>query len=330
MGGDATVREEADHPPTIVGRRDRSIERRVRQRLLDAGLYEVVNPSFISAEALDELRLPDDDVRRQLAEVANPLRASDRYMRTTLMAGLLENLKANRAQKRQNVAIFEKGRCYFPERERETVGILLAGRAREHWTERRDWDFYDLKGLVELTGMAFDEEGAEWSAPDEPRPWLHPGIQAEWRVDGEVIAEAGRLHPEIVQELELEGPILLAEIDYEALAGRPERDRRFEPYSDYPPVDRDVALVVDSEVGFSEIEGAIEAYRREDEAFDELAESVELFDVYEGEQVEAGRRSLAFSVRYRADDRTLTEQEVAPLDEGLVEWLGERIGADRR
>ncbi|MFB6350309.1 MAG: hypothetical protein ABEN55_24265, partial [Bradymonadaceae bacterium] len=265
-----------------------------------------------------------------LAEVANPMKAYQRFMRTTLYPALLENLSANQAQKIRDVAIFEMGTRYFPDRERETIGVLLVGRAEHHWSERRDWDFFDLKGIIESAGTSFSTDDARWQEPNEQRPWFHPGIQAEWTDGDQLLAEAGRLHPEIARELELEDDVLLAEVYLDSLLERLERDRTFESISDHPPVDRDMALMVDESVEYADIEDAIAEYRDRDERFDALAESVELFDVYAGEQVEEGARSLAFAIRYRADDRTLTEDEVAPLDEGLAEWLHAEIGARRR
>lgn len=333
MGGRHERRTDADHGPTLESRERRSRVRRVRERLLDAGLAEVVNPSFMAQRELEQLRVPEEDRRREVAEVANPLRSSERYMRTTLLPGLLRVLETNRSQKRDDVAIFEFGRRYFSDVERSTIGLLLAGRALNHWSERRAWDFFDLKGLVEGAGQPFELGETSWQAPDEAIPWLHPGIQARWSggAEGtEVFAEAGRLHPEIAREMELEGPVLVAEVYWDALEARSVDEPVYEEISTYPPVDRDVALIVDCSVGYREVHDAIVGFRDEDDQFDELVASVELFDVYEGEQVPDGKRSLAFSIRYRAGDRTLTEQEVAPLDDGLIAWLGERLGAERR
>ncbi len=330
MGFRHRRREDTAHDPTIRPRSERQLVDRVRHRLLDAGLFEVVNLSFMADEALDRLRVPEDDPRRDLAEVANPLKAHEQYMRTTMYPALLANLKSNRSQKIRDVAVFELGERYFSDRERETIGVLLAGEVASHWSERREWDFFDLKGLVEATGAPFATSDLEWRVPEPKLPWFHPGIHAVWGEGDERVGEAGRLHPEIAREMELEGEVLLAEIALDTLFAREERDRTFEPLSTHPPVDRDVALTVDESVSYAEIERAIEAYHDRDERFDELVEAVELFDVYQGEQLEAHERSLAFAIRYRADDRTLTEQEVAPLDEGLVDWLQAEVGARRR
>ncbi len=330
MGSEHTRREEPEHAPTIRSRRERQLVERVRTRLLNAGLYEVVNLSFMAEEALDQLRVPEDHPRRDLAEVANPLKAYEQFMRTTMYPALLSNLESNRAQKVRDVPIFELGKRYYSDRERETIGVLLSGQVADHWSERREWDFFDLKGVVESAAFPFDTSSTRWREPEDDMPWFHPGIRAVW-TDGESrVAEAGRLHPEIAQEMEFEGDVLLAEIAVDSLLERSGRDQSFEPFSTHPPIDRDVALTADESVSYADIEEAIEAYRDRDERFDDLVETVELFDVYRGEQLEDHERSLAFSIRYRADDRTLTEDEVAPLDEGLVDWLQAHVGVRRR
>jgi len=329
MGGAHERRADGGHPPTLESRRDRNLRRRARDRLLDAGLREVVTPSFMAADSLDELGVVEGDERRNLVEISNPLRESERYLQTTLIPGLLDVLVSNRAQKRRDVAIFEFGRRYFPDGESPTLGLLLAGRAVHHWSERRDWDFYDLKGLVESIGAPWELGATNWREADGNRPWLHPGVGAIWSA-GKELAEAGRLHPEILQELEVEGPVLVAEVDWEAVTAHPVEASSFDDFSAHPPVDRDLAVVVDEEISYRQIADTIDSYRRSNAEFDALVESVELFDVYRGPQVEDDERSMAFSVRYRAPDRTLTEDEVAPLEEGLADWLREKLGAERR
>lgn len=339
MGGRHRLRDDADHPRTIRSRTDRQIEQRMRDELLGLGLQEAVNHSFMSDEELDRLRVPADSELRESAEIANPLKADEKYLRTTLLTGLLRNLTMNRAQRVRDIALFEMGQRHFdPERgdaanERRSLGILLAGRARRHWTGDREWDFFDLKGVLESTCESFELSGAQWHEPSDAIPWFHPGVQAEWTTpDGadRPLAHAGRLHPEIVNELEVDGPVLLAELDLDVLWRCGQREGEFEGLARHPSVERDLALVVDSDVTYQTVREAIESFRGEDDEFDALLERVELFDVYTGEQVPEGTRSLAFNLVYRAEDRTLTEDEVAGVDDRLVDYLGDRLDAHRR
>lgn len=331
MGESHRPRPDAEHEPTLLEREERDLLHLTRRRLLDAGLHEVVNDSFMSDEDLDLLDIPEDSELRETVEIANPVRSSDHYMQTTLLPSLLTNLADNRAQKIDDVALFEVARRYHPDREVPAVGLLATGQIAPHWDDDREWDFFDLKGLVELVGRPFELEGARWVEPDTSAPWLHPGVEAEWRLDGEVLARAGRLHPEVARELEVaDTDVYVAELEIDRLFDCDRSHPQFEPYSHFPPVERDVALVVDEDVAYHEVRETIDAYREEDETFDELVESIELFDVYEGDQVPEGRRSLAFAVVYRADDRSLTEDEIEPLDQGLESWLADEIGATRR
>ncbi len=339
MGGRHRLRADADHPRTIRSRADRQIEQRMRDELLGLGLQEAVNHSFMSDEELERLRVPADSELRESAEIANPLKADEKYLRTTLLTGLLRNLTMNRAQRVRDIALFEMGQRHFdPDRgdganERRSLGILLAGRARRHWTGDREWDFFDLKGVLESTCESFALSGAQWREPSDEIPWFHPGVQAEWMTyegSGQTLAQAGRLHPEIVNELEVDGPVLLAELDLDVLWRCGEREGEFEGLARHPSVERDLALVVDSDVTYQTVREAIESFRGDDDEFDALLERVELFDVYTGEQVPDGTRSLAFNLVYRADDRTLTEDEVAGVDDRLVDYLGDRLDAHRR
>ncbi len=331
MGESHTPRPDAEHEPTLLDREDRSLLNLIRQRLLDAGLSEVLNDSFMSDEDLERLRAPEESRLRETVEIANPVRSSDRYMQTTVLPSLLGNLADNRARNIDDVAIFEVARRYGPEREVPTLGLLATGEVAPHWDDDRRWDFFDLKGLVELIGRPFELKGAQWREPDTSAPWLHPGIEAEWRLDGDRLARVGRLHPEVARDLEVDdAPVVVAEVAIERLIASDRRRLEFQPYSHFPPVERDVALLVDEELSYQEVVDSITSFQKQHETFDELVESVELFDVYEGEQVPEGRQSLAFSVVYRADDRSLTEDEIEPLDAELESWLEDDIGATRR
>ncbi len=343
MGGAHEPRNAVDEndelEPTLVNPVERRRRHRIRHLLGDAGFHEAMNHSFMGAEQLDELRVPEEDSRREVVEIANPLRSDERYMRTTMVPSLLRNLRDNRAQDVRNVALFELGRVYRPDREWARLGLLAAGEAESNWDERRRWDFFDIKGVVEAiaevcgVGAAADSAGQidAWSEPDRHNPTLHPGVQAVWRpTGGRVLGEVGRLHPRIEGDLEIDGPVLVGEIDLEPLLKGPDEPSTVEELSAHPGVRRDMAVVLDDDVSYREVRSAIRAYTDQTDRFAELLDGVELFDVYRGEQVPDGARSLALSVRYRADDRTLTEDEVADLDDGLMAYLADELGAERR
>lgn len=302
----------------------------IRSALLDQGLREAINYSFMGKEDLDRLRLSEDDCRRNALEVANPLVASQAMMRTTLIPSLLENIETNLARDRRDVALFEIGRRYFEVGEMETVAMAVTGRRRRHWTGDRNWDFFDLKGVVEALATPWAIEGSRWQRPDVQEPYLHPGVQASWRDGDQILGVVGRLHPEVVRDQGFEQPVFVAEIDLEALAEAGPRRGVAEAPPKYPAVVRDYALVYDRDRPYAELRETVEQLAETDESFGAIFEGMELFDVYEGDQVPEGKRSLALEVTYRSSDKTLEESDIEEADRQLLSHLEESVGAELR
>ncbi|TXD39254.1 phenylalanine--tRNA ligase subunit beta [Lujinxingia vulgaris] len=315
---------------TIVSRAERRALNWVRDLLLSQGLREAVNYSFMGEGDLDRLRFDEDDSRRLAPRVANPLVQDQALMRTTLIPSLLNNLKVNRAQRRQDVGLFEIGRRYFMTEERRTLGIALTGRKRTHWSGEVSWDFFDLKGMVEALGQAFDAADAQWSKPQVDEPYLHPGVQAVWTVGNQPVAFIGQLHPAVASKEGSDQPIFVAEVDLEALIEEGAPVRKFSASARFPAVVRDFALVVDNEVAYAKLEDAIASLCGSDAGFGELFESVALFDIYTGQPIPEGKRSLAIKVTYRAPDRTLTEAEIEAADNALLAAVESQTGARLR
>jgi phenylalanyl-tRNA synthetase beta chain len=328
MGEAHGVRDDARHGETIVGRE--LLRERVDRRALltSQGLREVVNYSFMSAAELDRLDVPAGDPLRDVVEVANPLTKDQAFMRTTLLPSLLRVLEHNVQRRRPDVAIFEFGRTFHQDGERERLGVLLTGPRRKHFSEAHDWDFFDMKGLLEGLLLGRDIEGS-WAKPDDLTAHLHPGIQAEWTLGNHVVGRAGYLHPNVVADLELDAPVVVAEIDLGALDEAGVRVSKYVAQGRYPASSRDFAFLVDTQTSWGQISEAIEAFAEHSEDGD-LLRSVEVFDLYEGDQVPDGKRSLAITVVYRSDDRTLTDEEIARLDEGVVAHLADAVGAHLR
>lgn len=327
LGYNHVLRADSGECETIVSHTDRQMLRWMRTLLLDQSVYEVVNYSFMSTDDLDGLLLDADDSRRKARVIGNPLVKGQSLMRTTLLAGLLTNLRTNRAQRLEDVAIFEAGRRYLQDGEHRTIGILLTGDRSAHWGKNSAWDFYDLKGLVEALAQPFDVTAGSWTPAKVLEPYLHPGVQADWLVNDKKIATIGQLHPEIAQREELEAPVFLAEIDVEALLAMGKRTVRLKALPRFPASSRDFALIYDRNKPYAALRDAIDELARREVGFGELLESVELFDLYQGEQIPEGKRSLALSVVYRVANRTLTESEVEQADRLLLDWLASEVGA---
>lgn len=323
-------RRESDQAPTIVSRQTRSLLRWMRSTLLAHGLREVVNYSFMSPDDLSMLGIGGDDCRADAATIANPLVKTQGLMRTTLIPSLLANLRTNIAHRTEDVALFELGRRYLRSGEQRTLSFLLTGEVLPHWSKSRTWDFYDAKGLVEALAAPFDIASPRWQPGEVLEPYLHPGVQAMWTSEGRALATVGQLHPRIAQEEEFEQPVYLAEIYVDTLLDLPVRTPRYKPLPKFPAVRRDFALIHDRYAQYGAIEDAVAELARTEPQFGAILESVELFDLYQGEQIPADKRSLALTVVYRSVERTLTDQEIEQADRLLLEAIRSRTGAHLR
>jgi phenylalanyl-tRNA synthetase beta chain len=310
-------------------------ERRLRQGLSAAGFDEAVNYAFVAAADLEKLR---PDVKP--IALKNPLTIEQAVMRTTLVSGLLRNVQRNL---RHGVAVtrsYELGRIYEAftaaqvakigeahysvARELKRLALVAVGPRSKGWTSGKDaFDFYDLKGAVEevLDGLAIRNATFKKAAVS----WLHPRSSAEVVVNGKTLGVLGELHPVVADAFELPRGVFAAELDAEALLGSAELVPMFRGIPRFPASLRDLAIVVEDRVSAAEVETTM---RGVDAAG--LVEDVLLFDVYAGANIPAGKKSLAFSLRYRAPERTLTDEEVNTLHAAIVERLSSIYGAALR
>ncbi len=313
--------------------------RRLEDLLRDSGLNEAVTFSFVA---------PDRDGVPGLAEIApvvvhNPLSEDQSAMRTDLLGGLLAAAARNLAHGAGSVALFESGRAYLPERPPSGGGpaagdfagtrgapiaephrlaaVVVGPLAPGSWREQgADADFYVAKGLLELLAEAMD---APLSLEPAARPFLHPARAADVSFGGVRAGWIGELHPTVLAGIDARAGVAF-EIDVAPLLEAASVGAEsFEDVTTFPAVGEDIAVVADAGVPAERIVATVA------EAGGELLRSIRVFDVYEGEQVGAGKRSLALHLRFRAADRTLTDSEVAPLRKRIVDALG-GIGASLR
>jgi phenylalanyl-tRNA synthetase beta chain len=294
-------------PSATVGglRPAQAEERAVREILVGAGCSEVINYAFEAATG------------REAVALANPLAEDQSVLRTSLMPGLLRALDENLRHGRKDVAIFEIGRVFKPTtsrpREERHLGILLAGsELSRHWTEKaRSFDFYDLKGILELLLERLGRGPLELSRANDVPAFLHPGQTAQILRDGKAVGFLGALRPDSRPGGAAGGA--LAEVDLEFGSAAALRDR-FRPLPRFPGVDRDLSIVVDAATEAAEVERRIRA------SAGPALVGVTVTDRYEGSQVPAGKVSLLLSLRYEDRERTLTGEEVqASLDEVIRE-----------
>jgi len=324
--------------------------RAVSRALGHAGFVETPSVSFHTAEVLDRLGLPADDVRRRLVKVANPLSAEAAFMRSTLLPGLLSTLGRNVGRGLGDVSVFETGAVFA-----EPVGGRVPAPLLDPVTRPTPEQLASLDAALpeERQQVAWAAAGAAepagWWGPGRPVSWAdaidaarlvasaagltvgtHAAAQAPWHPGrcaaitlpgGAVIGYAGELHPAVCEALEVPRRSVAAELDLGALLDAATEDLSAPVVSAFPPATQDVALVVDASVAASEVEEALRA------GAGELLEEVRLFDVYTGDQVGVARKSLAYALRFRAADRTLTAQEATGAREAAVAEAARRTGA---
>lgn len=295
---------------------------RVKDVLVGTGLYEVVTYSFTSPKVYGSIGITDPQLIPKTVRILNPLGEDQSIMRTTLIPSLLEVLSRNRNRGIERCEIFEIGPAFLPKslpledlpEEKPLLTIAEYGPGI---------DYYDLKGKIEVL---LDELGLLDEAEFVPHvhPTFHPGRTALLKLNGKDVGLLGEIHPKVAQNYQLEERVLVAELELDALLDGAREERKYRPLPKYPAVERDLALVVKKEVLSSQVERCIR------ELGGQLLEKVELFDVYEGAQIPEGYKSLAYSLSYRASDRTLRDEEVNALHDSIVKGLEQRLGARLR
>ena len=326
------------------------LRRRVGRALAGAGWVEVVTFPFVGQAELDSLGLGGDDDRRRTLRLANPLSSERPLMTTTLLPGLLEAVARNAGRGTSDVALFEaatvtlprggQGAAILPVDRRPSDGeyadllkalpeqpwhLAVVGSGERvpsgWWGKGRPVDWSDAVAAVQEVAGALGVR-VEVSS-DSVAPW-HPGRCARLSVGDVVLGHAGELHPRVCSAYGVPARTVAAEIDLDRLMELAPEAVRAPSYSSFPVAKEDVALVVDASVPSAEVEAALR------DGAGELLESIRLFDLYTGEQVGEGRKSLAFALRFRAPDRTLTEEETAAARDAAVAAAAERCGAVQR
>jgi phenylalanyl-tRNA synthetase beta chain len=300
-------------------------EEAAKDVLVACGLYEVKTYALISQELLDQFGL---SYPLPLLSVANPMTPEHVFLRPTLLPSLLRTLAYN-LRFQDGVKIFELARVYLPRendlpQERMTLAIAMAGEAEElSWFgSSRRLDFFDLKGVVEELVERMGISNYQFIPADERT--FFPGQTAWLKVGEDTIGILGKLNPDIAEAFEVEEEVFMAEFNFEALASHASSRREFKPVSRYPAVVQDIAVVVDEEIPAEEVRKVIM------EAGKPFIRSAVLFDLYRGKPVPPGKKSLAYSLTFQADDRTLTDKEVTKLRERVIRELERKLGATLR
>jgi phenylalanyl-tRNA synthetase beta chain len=299
-----------------------SLKEQIRDLFVGCGMQEVITYSLVSQATLDKV-----DPHKKLGpalRVANPMSSEQEYLRTSLRPGLLATFASNEKHEKDGIKLFEVGRAYLPRandlpEEREMlVGILGGPRLERSWLSGEDaLDFFDAKGILETVFNRLKVKTDFKPAEDQT---LLAGKTAEVIVRGERVGIVGEVHPKTAALFDISTqPITLFEIDLGKLLSSAEAVYRYRPIPRFPGNTRDIALIVDNSLAASRVQEVTESFP--------LVEQVTLFDVYSGEQVPPGKKSLALSVRFQSAERTLTDEEVNQAQQQIIERLQREFGA---
>jgi phenylalanyl-tRNA synthetase beta chain len=306
---------------------------RLRRRAVDAlvgrGMYETVGWSFTDPGIADRLRMAPDDPRRDFVVLENPMSEDHSVMRTTLAGALLDAARHNTARGMPDLALFECGTVYratgekLPHEHRALGGILTGRLHPQTWgtSEPPRAGFFAAKGLL---GAALDAVRVRWAVEPATEPFLHPGRSARVSAGGEDVGWVGELHPLVARRWDLDHGAALFEVDLDRVLGHADAVPQYVDLTSFPALRMDLSVTLPEDVPAATVVAAVR------EAGGDLLAGARVFDLYHGEQVGAGRKSLALALSFRAPDRTLTDEDVAPLRERIVGALRDGLGGELR
>jgi phenylalanyl-tRNA synthetase beta chain len=298
------------------------LRNRVKDLMSGAGFAEAINYSFIEEAACDRLRLKADDPRRRMLHILNPLTEDQSVMRTSLIPGLLGAMGRNLSQQNRNLKLFEVGMIFLsngqdqlPDEFEIVAGLWTGARHPASWfSPETACDFYDLKGVVEamMAGMGIDRLRFR-AAADEACEYTRPGRTAVIDTDtgGGDAGTIGELHPEVAQAYGLKQTAFIFELNLDRIRPLFSDLKQARPIPKFPSTDRDITLIVDRSV---EAAAVVDAIASGDEA---LVEEAFLFDVYEGEKMPPGKKSVSIRIVYRSPNETLEDEVVSPVHEKI-------------
>ena len=301
----------------------KALTKDVTHYLAHAGLSQIITFSFMHKDGLTNMMLPEGDNRYTAIPILNPISEEFPYMRTTLVPAVIEAAKRNIAQQNKDLWLFETANVYEPKslpltevpHERPMACGIMMGKVTEAaWNqEQRDTDFYDVKGVVD--GLLAKLGLTQYDIQPSSESYYHPGVSAHYTVNGVTIANYGELHPQVVKNFDLSGKVYMFEIDLEAVLSIIVPPFRYQSFSKFPGTSRDLAIVAPVSVTSGDIVALIKEHGGE------YLESVSIFDVYEGEHIEAGYRSLAYNLQFRSMEGTLNDEDIDGAIQAIIDAL---------
>ncbi|MBR1930973.1 MAG: phenylalanine--tRNA ligase subunit beta [Lachnospiraceae bacterium] len=297
------------------------IEQKARDIAEYCGFSQGMSYSFESPKVFDKLLLPADDELRKTVTISNPLGEDFSVMRTISLNGMLTSLSTNFNRRNKNVKLYELGNIYLP----KAVPVTELPDERMQFTLGfyGDGDFFTLKGVIEEFLESVGMKNKKEYDPNAGKTFLHPGRQALIRYEGVTLGYLGEVHPEVLDNYNIGTKAYVAVLDMPAVVPFTTFDRKYEGIAKFPAVTRDISMVVPKNVLVGQIEELIAQRAGKN------LESYKLFDIYEGSQIKEGYKSVAYSITFRAKDRTLEESDIAAAMKKILNGL-EQMGIELR
>ena len=302
-----------------------NLKQRLGNILTGCGFQEILTYSLTSLERLQKIS-PRLKLKFTSLKVANPMTKEQEYLRTTLRPGLLTTLVHNQRVEEGSIRLFEIGKIFLPQgnelpQEKEMLCAALSGPELElSWHGNKEQlNFFDAKGVVENLLNQLGLEATFGASDDES---LLPGRAANIIIDADKVGIVGNLHPKVAQAFELSDAVYLIEMDIEKLLSKTIKVKQYQPIPRFPSITRDIALVIDKQVSYQQVEDVIRSFP--------LVKKVTLFDFYRGEQIPEGKKSFAIRIVYQSPEHTLTDEEVNRPHQRIVDRLHQELGATLR
>ena len=305
---------------------------KIKFTLTGLGMDEITSFAFTNVEMFDKLQVPAESELRRAVPIMNPLTDDAPLLRTTLLSSVLENLARNFARKNEDVRLFEVAPIFLPKalpvtelphEVQKLAGVIMGRREPKGWSQNSaEVDFYDVKGIVEelLTKLSIErytvEVGEHYA--------FHPGKTAVFKKGREVLATVGEIHPSVTEALGINKKVFAFECDVATLIKCASKKFSFETLPKYPAITRDLAILVDDDVAAGEVEKVIA------KSAGKFFNEVTLFDVYKGERIAADKKSLAFTIKFQSNERTLKDEEADDAFKNILSALEKTFAAELR
>ncbi|MDI6704458.1 MAG: phenylalanine--tRNA ligase subunit beta [bacterium] len=314
---------------THIKNRKYEISKMAKDLFASFGFYEVITYTFIDPQVFDKIQFTKDNESRRVIKLANPLSSAQSALQTTLIPGLLEVIKWNLNRGVSSLKIFEIGPVFkhteennLPKEEIFLSGAAIGYREKRNWGKAQEKvNFYDLSGAISKLLIDLGLNGFRLSPGTHPS--LHPGKTGMLCVKDKVLGFIGELHPRVREAFRFPEDVYIFELNWGEIISLVNLKRTYKPLPRYPSITRDIAVVIRKDIDAACVLDVIKDSGR-------LIEDIELFDVYEGEQIKPGYKSLAYSITYRSPNTTLQDEEVNEIHAEIIKALEEKLNAKLR